>query len=147
MALYRYKILHMPRQHSCRAMCKFTQRSLHHTLDESRMRFPSNLNYGGKSVREMSLGPVPPTCSAAWAFYQIRKIAGCACTGKAGNVFPATELKKKPLVSDPGMHHGTCFMQVLWWHVGIANPRWRGKLPGIPCACATRNFTYLVRGT
>ena len=25
-----------------------------------------------------------------WASYQIRKIADCACTGNAGNVFPAT---------------------------------------------------------
>ena len=31
-------------------------------------------------------------------------------------------------------------------HVGIANPRWPGNVPGIPGACATRNFTYLVRG-
>ena len=30
--------------------------------------------------------------------------------------------------------------------VGIANPQWRGNVPGIPGACATRNFTYLVRG-
>ena len=26
-----------------------------------------------------------------WASYQISKIAGCACTGNAGNVFPATD--------------------------------------------------------
>ena len=25
-----------------------------------------------------------------WASYQIRKIAGCACAGNAGNVFPTT---------------------------------------------------------
>ena len=33
-------------------------------------------------------------------------------------------------------------------HAGIANcwSRWRGNVPGIPGACATRNFTYLVRG-
>ena len=31
-------------------------------------------------------------------------------------------------------------------HVGIANQRWRGNLPGIPGACATRNFRYLIRG-
>ena len=30
-------------------------------------------------------------------------------------------------------------------HVGIANLRWRGNVAGIPGACATRNFTYLVR--
>ena len=27
-------------------------------------------------------------------------------------------------------------------HVGIANPRWRGNVPGIRGACATRNFAY-----
>ena len=32
-------------------------------------------------------------------------------------------------------------------HVGIANPRWRKNVPRIPGACATRNFTYLARGT
>ena len=31
----------------------------------------------------------------SWASYHIRKIAGCACTGNAGNVFPP------PRVSDP----------------------------------------------
>ena len=28
-----------------------------------------------------------------WASYQIRKIAGCACAGNAGNVSPATDFK------------------------------------------------------
>ena len=31
-------------------------------------------------------------------------------------------------------------------HVGIANRRCRGSVPGIPGACATRNFMYLARG-
>ena len=31
-------------------------------------------------------------------------------------------------------------------HVGITSLRWRGNVPGIPGACATRNFTYLSRG-
>ena len=43
-----------------------------------------------------------------WDSYQIRKIAGCACAGNAGNVVPTCRLRRKPLVSDPGMHHGTC---------------------------------------
>ena len=30
------------------------------------------------------------TCIIPWASYQIRKIAGCACAGNAGNVFPGT---------------------------------------------------------
>ena len=28
-----------------------------------------------------------------WASYQVRKIAGCACAGNAGNVFPAIDVK------------------------------------------------------
>ena len=31
-------------------------------------------------------------------------------------------------------------------HVGIANPRWRENVPGIPGACATHKFTYRARG-
>ena len=36
--------------------------------------------------------------------------------------FPSHRLQMKPLVSDPGMHHGTCVT-----HGGIANPQRRGK--------------------
>ena len=43
-----------------------------------------------------------------WAFYQMRKIAGCACARNAGNVSPS------PRVSDPDMHHGTCVTHVQW---------------------------------
>ena len=83
----------------------------------------------------------------AWASYQIRKIAGCACAGNVGIVFPRHRLQRKPLVSDPGMHPDTCVTHVPWYQlVGIANPRWRGNFPGIPGACATRSFTYLARG-
>ena len=46
------------------------------------------------------------------ASYQIRTIAGCACAGNARNVFPHRRLQKKPLVSDPSMHHGTCVTHV-----------------------------------
>ena len=55
-------------------------------------------------------------------------------------------LQRKPLVSDPGMHHGTCVTHVPWCmsrsqiHGGGEN------VPGMPGACATRNFTYLARG-
>ena len=31
--------------------------------------------------------------TTSWASYQIRKIAGCACDGNAGKVFPATDFK------------------------------------------------------
>ena len=52
--------------------------------------------------------------SQPWASYQIRNIAGCACAGNAGNVSPLRLLQRKPLVSDPGMHHGTCVTHVPW---------------------------------
>ena len=46
-----------------------------------------------------------------------------------------------PRVSDPDMHHGTCVTHVPWCIPGSLT-----NVPGIPGACATRNFTYLVRG-
>ena len=50
-------------------------------------------------------------------------------------------LQRKALVSDPGMHHARAVV-----HVGIANPRRRKNVPGIPGACTTCNSAYLVRG-
>ena len=49
-----------------------------------------------------------------WSSCQIGKIVGCACAGNAGNVFPSTDFKRKTLVSDPNMHHGTCVTHVPW---------------------------------
>ena len=40
----------------------------------------------------------------SWTPCQIRKIAGCACAGNAGNVFPATNFKRHPLITDSAMH-------------------------------------------
>ena len=45
--------------------------------------------------------------SVPWASYQIRKIAGCACTGNVGNVLSSHWLQRKTIVSYPSMHHGT----------------------------------------
>ena len=61
-----------------------------------------------------------------WAYWQIRTIAGCACSGNAGNVFPS------PRVSDPDLHHGTCVTLVPWCmprslSSGFLWSRWRGK--------------------
>ena len=80
----------------------------------------------------------------AWASYQICKIAGCACAGNAGNVFPATNFKgNQPLVSDPGMHRGTRVTHVPWSMSGSLTRGGGENVPGIPGACATRNFAYL----
>ena len=75
-------------------------------------------------------------CCIPWASYQIRKIAGCACAGNAGNVFPRRRFQKKPLVSYPGMHHGTCVTHVPWCMSGSGTRGGGENVPGIPGACA-----------
>ena len=60
--------------------------------------------------------------------------------------FSRHRLQRKPLVSDPGMHHGTCVTHVSWSMSGSLTRGGRENVPGIPGACATLNFTYLVRG-
>ena len=80
-----------------------------------------------------------------WASYHIRKIAGCACAGRAGNDFPTMASKETT-----GWRSWQASRQVrdarAVMHVGSANPRVRENAPGIPSACATRNFTHLARG-
>ena len=81
--------------------------------------------------------------SVQWASCQICQIPGCACTGNAGNVLPATAGKQSRHASRH-VHDARAVM-----HATIAN--WRFPLnsaagENIPCACATCNFTYLVRG-
>ena len=49
---------------------------------------------------------------------------------------------KETLVSDPGMHHGTCVTHVPWYMSGSLSHE---NVPDIPGAGATRNFTYLVK--
>ena len=81
----------------------------------------------------------------SWASYQIRNIAGGACAGNAGNVFPRRWLQRKLLVSDPGMHDGTCVTHVPWCMLGSLASCGGENVPGIPGAC-TSNFPYLARG-
>ena len=58
--------------------------------------------------------------ASPWASYQIRKIAGCACPGNAGNVFPATAGERfchaSRHVRDARavMHTGIAICGVLW---------------------------------
>ena len=50
------------------------------------------------------------------------------------------------LIGHPSMHHGTCATYVPWcMSVSLTGGGWK-IVPGIPGACATRNFTYLTRG-
>ena len=60
--------------------------------------------------------------------------------------FPHHQLQRKPLVSDPFMHHDTCDTRVPWCMKGSLTRGVGENVPGIPGVCTTRNFTYLVRG-
>ena len=60
--------------------------------------------------------------------------------------FPRHRLQRKPLVSDPAMHHSTCVAHVPWCMSGSLARGGGENVLGIPGACATRNFTYLARG-
>ena len=73
----------------------------------------------------------------SWASYQLCKIAGCACAGNAGNVSPRRRIQRKLLVSDPGMHHGTCVTHVPWCMSGSLTHGGGENVPGIPGACAS----------
>ena len=59
--------------------------------------------------------------------------------------FPRHRLQRKPLVSDTGMHYGTCVTHVPWCMSGSLTCDGGENVPGIPGACATCNFAYLVR--
>ena len=54
--------------------------------------------------------------------------------------FPRYRLQGKPLVSDPGMDHDTCVTHVPWSMSGSLTRGGGESVPGIPGACATRNF-------
>ena len=59
--------------------------------------------------------------------------------------FPRNRIRRKPLVSDPGMLHGTCVTHMPWC-MSRSLTRWRGKRSRHSGTCAIRNFTYLARG-
>ena len=56
------------------------------------------------------------------------------------------QFQRRSLVSDPGMHHGTCVAHVPWCMSGSLTRGCVENVPGIPGSCATHNLTYLTRG-
>ena len=85
----------------------------------------------------------PQSICTQSASCHICKIADCAFAGNAGNTFPPPISKETGIVSDPGMHHGTCVTHVPWCMWGWLT---RGGGENVPGACATRNFPYFARG-
>ena len=85
-------------------------------------------------------------CVYVTGFLPDTKNCGLRMRQECRERFPRHRLQRKPLVSDPGMHHGTCFTHVPWCKSGSLTRGGGKKVPGIPGACATRNFPHLVRG-
>ena len=54
--------------------------------------------------------------------------------------FPRCRPQRKPLVSDPGMHHGTCVTHVPWCMSGSLASGGGENVPGIPGAWAPAIF-------
>ena len=88
--------------------------------------------------QELEFRPHGPL--ARYVFYGLRMRRECR------ERFPRYRLQRKPLVSDPGMHHDTCVTHVPWCMSGTLTRGGGENVPGIPGACATSNFTYLARG-
>ena len=89
--------------------------------------------------------PLPCSCQPHGSLARYVTLRVVHAPGMPGT-FPRHRLQRKPLVSDPGMHHGTCVTRVPWCMSGSLIGGGGGNVPGIPRACATPNFTYLVRG-
>ena len=49
-----------------------------------------------------------------WTPYQIRKICRLRMRWECWERFPRHRIQRKQLVSDPGVHHGTCVIHVPW---------------------------------
>ena len=54
--------------------------------------------------------------------------------------FSCLRLQWKPLVSDPGLHHGTYMTHVPWCMSGLLSRGGGENVPGIPGSCATCSF-------
>ena len=79
-----------------------------------------------------------------WASCQIRKIVGVHAPRMPGL------FSLPPRVSYPDMHHSWCMTYVPLCMQGSLTSSFlwsrRKNAPGIPSACSTHSFTYLVRG-
>ena len=106
--------------------------------------------YYGDLVLSQSLQPMTVQLSMKaalpWASYYICKIVGCVCAGNAGSEFPVTDFRGNRWSAIPACitarARRTC-------RDACRDCLTRGgaeNIPGIPGTCATRRFTYLVRG-
>ena len=80
-----------------------------------------------------------------WVTCQIRKIAGPACTGNAGNFYPHRDLAIPPCIMARAWR--TCGDACRDTELAVSIEVGGGENdPCIPGACASHNLTYLARG-
>ena len=80
-----------------------------------------------------------------WDSYRYEKLRVRHAPGMPG-MFSRHRFKRKPLVSNPDMHHDTCVTHAPWCMSGSLTRGGGENVPAILGACATRNFAYLVWG-
>ena len=85
--------------------------------------------------------------NSAMGFLPVTENCGLRFRQECREPFPRHRLQRKPLIRDPGMHYGTCVTHVPCCMSGSLTCRGRENVSGIPGACATCNFPYLVKGT
>ena len=136
----------------------------HSNLDKSRIKFSSNWNCDEKYFVKWALWRKPqckasnsivPLMEYLWAIMITDEAVmdlmpdtqkcGLRMRQECRERFPRHRLQRKPRVSYPGMHHGSCVTHVPWCMSGSLTRGGGENVPGIPGACAIRNFSYLVR--
>ena len=123
----------------------------------------SSLSYGCNSfekqihIENIQVTSLQRSCGGFTEKYGIKKVVTVMCirticsTGLTPDTYncglckrrecrESHRLQMKLLVSDPGMHHGSCTTHVLWCMSRSLTRSGGENVPGIPGACATRDF-------
>ena len=95
-------------------------------------------------LANMRLANSVPTSRLCWV--SLTQNCGLHMRRGCREHFPRHRLQMKLLVSDPGMHHGTCVTHMPWCMSESLTHGEGENVPGIPSTCTSRSFAYLVRG-
>ena len=102
-------------------------------LYEYIIRFPEQLN-DLRNMMATCMGLLPDALN--WGLRMRRE-----CRKR----FPRHRLQRKPLVSDPDIHHGTCVMHVPWCMSGPPAQGGGKTFPAFPAHAQPHNFTYRAK--
>ena len=82
-----------------------------------------------KLLRHSSVPPMAYSATSDMGFLPDTKICGLHMRRECRKRFPRHRLQRKPIISDPGMHHDTCVTYPGWLTCGlpIQIQTWQGK--------------------